>query len=147
MYCTLSEVDVLHEKCSGPARAEDRWMWRGQLCFHLLTLCHHITLHCEAQPAASVLPQLRRLLCHQEAISCCLPGDSANKCLTGRKCWSRAECRDTAQLVSHRYQSPNCSPCFALGFTLQVANNHCPRSTAVVHSNRNVYTDFRKSWI
>lgn len=29
----------------------------------------------EAQPAALVLQQLRWLLCHQEAVSCCLPGD------------------------------------------------------------------------
>lgn len=30
----------------------------------------------ETQPAALLLQQLRRLLCHQEAISCGLPGDS-----------------------------------------------------------------------
>lgn len=39
----------------------------------LLSQC---ALHREAQPAVLVLQWLRWLLCHQEAIRCCLPGDS-----------------------------------------------------------------------
>lgn len=45
MACgALPGADVLREKCSAPARAAERWMWQGQLCSHLLTLCHHSVL-------------------------------------------------------------------------------------------------------
>lgn len=45
MACgALPGADVLWEKCSAPAWAVEGWKWQGQLCSHLLPLCHHSML-------------------------------------------------------------------------------------------------------
>lgn len=103
-------------------------------------------LHREAQPAALVPQRLPWLLCHREAISRCLPGDSV---LT-----SASQMEKVIQSRMRRYSTAGVlqipvsrlpSLCVAVGFALQVANGNLPKSTAVLHSNRNIYTDFRKS--